>query len=531
MPQVKYWLKDFFHKSLKPTPQQDFHKEQLSQVLKEVRHKCEKAIKLNIEKMGGQGVDRDLSPEDLKTIYETSQAYWSKHKTFQKMPFKQLKNLQYILFASPNEGVLSGIYDNSYQFNDLKHTLVKKNKQSFLKYLISELLYEYPADKSVLFERLKGIFHSLSREKASNYSLMEANKHFNILKEKGPECVARAVLNTNQNLEDILQNLWLRERHLSGGIGQVIIKKMCDLIQPPLSRLSEKDPSREDKAKLNRFLEYVSGPSQGDEEFKKQDLPVVLRDNDTSDQELTDGRYQSVKPIVKSLLNPFNNTYPPEDTIKQPITEFLDLHVGDPRFKSEKWIAMQKEKDIFMQWKIAESIEAFIALLADVASRNENEDRMWRKRQEVIEAYWKAGYIKNAWVILGNEAHQNRSRFLKEGTKCGLLKSASTSRSVLLYQIGDLTVLEGNYNQTLRIFKPTNPKTPRFNKSEYEMIYSNKNVTEKGVHPLWMKKSDKDIKHSQSETYYWQKQFVDYIKRWTGMVCPKELRKKIAKYR
>ena len=533
MPQVKYWLKDFFHnnKYLKNFPDQELQNKRLQNRARE----CEKEMRANIKRMGGSGNEKLFPPEELKTIYKTSQAYWLQHKTYQNMPLKQLKNLRYILFANPNEGVESGIYNNPHQFNDLKNTVVKKNMRSFLKHLISDLLYEYPKDKNVLFKRLQEAAHSLCENKISNRSMMEANKHFNILKETGPECVARAVLNTDHNLEDILQNLWLKERHLSGGMGQEIIKKMCDLNRRSLSRLSENPHSSlGERARLNRFLEYVSGSTQKkSERAKKQSLKVVSRqslDNGISETDLEGGRYQDVKPIVKSLLNPFQNTAPPEDSLKQVITQFLDLHVGDPRFKSEKWIAMPREKDIFMQWKIAESIEAFIALLAYVARQNERVDRMWRKRQEVIEAYWRAGYIKNAWVILGDEAHGKRFRFLKEGTRCGLLKGATALRSVLLYQTGDLTVLEGNYDQGLRIFKSSNSRSPLFNQSEYKMIYNNESITEKGIHPLWMKKADKEIRHFSSENYYWQKQLVDYIKKWTGLPCPKGLRKQINKY-
>ena len=83
---------------------------------------------------------------------------WKRHKTVKEMSNKELRGLLLILFPNPNEGVEQGLYDNLEQFDDFLNTLTQKNKQLYLKKLILELLYHYPENENILFNRLNKIY-------------------------------------------------------------------------------------------------------------------------------------------------------------------------------------------------------------------------------------------------------------------------------------------------------------------------------------------------------------------------------------
>ena len=55
---------------------------------------------------------------------------------------------------------------------------------------------------------------------------------------------------------------------------------------------------------------------------------------------------------------------------------------------------MDKEKSIFLKWKISETLKHFFELLSYTAKQASDADRMWSYRKEFIEAYWKEGSYK-----------------------------------------------------------------------------------------------------------------------------------------
>ena len=328
---------------------------------------CQKAIKKI-----GQGKSIEIKPpKSLKEIYDECQNHWAEHKNFKDMPFRQLKNLFFILFANPNEGVEKGIYDSNDQFEDFLNILIQKDRQLYLRRLISELLFYYPKD-SFLFDRLAKIYLFLDQNRRSHQPLILANQKFDLIKENGPAIMAQNILDTNKDLDSTLNALWLKEKHLSSnGIGQAIVTSLCQSVQIAIQN--------EDQTVLDRFLEYL----------------INKKSNTT--------RYSDTQPIVKALLNPFKDRKPQKIDFKKKITKFLDQNVGDPRQNPEKWINMPDQRQIFLKWKIDETIQDFLDLLSYTAQENIDADRMWPYRKEFIEYYWKAGHVSDAWIVLGKK--------------------------------------------------------------------------------------------------------------------------------
>ena len=257
-----------------------------------------------------------------------------------------------------------------------------------------------------------------------------------------------------------------------------------------LSLMAKKPIQEENEPVLKRFLDYLSG---------KNNIK----------------RFISPQPIVEVLLRPFENKAP-KQSVKKRITEFLDQYIGDPRFKSERWIDMDREKSIFLNWKIGETLKDFFALLSYTSKKDFNADRMWHYRKEFIEAYWNQGHVKEAWIVLGRKAYKNRFKFLKKGHDGygKITRGANPFHSVLLFQIGDLILSEWNYNGRVRLWDSSSENSPQF----YQAEYSREDL---------VTQEKQYFNHACSKIYSWQKKLSDYIEECTGIPCPKELRIKI----
>ena len=481
--QNRLFLKSFFkNERLKVY---NFHNiwEQLSQKIRPYQ----KEIERNVKKIGYFDLG-NVPSINLRDIYNEYQNIWKKYRTVKEINPKQLKKYFLILFSNPNEGVPSGLYDNPDQFNDFLEALIKKNKQSYLKRFISDLLYYYPEDKDVLFKSLKKLYNNLDKQKRSNKLLLEANTQFQLTEEKGPLIIAQNILDIKKNLStEVLSRIWLKERHLiSNGIGQSVVEELCHLAKDFIQE--------EDKIILGRLLKYLSG------------------DNNIK-------RFSNSSPIASVLLRPFEKKTPIQ-SIKKEITKFLDQHIGDPRFESEKWINMGREKSIFLKWKISETLKDFFALLSYTAKQVSDADRMWSYRKEFIEAYWKEGHIKDAWIVLGKEAYKNRLKFLKEGfdNYGRIVKGVDPIHSVLLFQIGDLIFSEWNCKGKARVWNSSlNKYSPQFYKTDY-------------LKGDLVNKPKKEFIHSSPKTYYWQQKLSQYIEKYTYIPCPEQIQKKIYRF-
>ena len=509
MNESKFFLKGFFKTHNSKGKSIEFLLDSLGKKIEQY----EEEIKDNIKKIGEFENTKFLNPQSQKEIYNKYQIYWKKHKTVKEMPSKNLKNLLLILFPNPNEGVERGLYDRPDQFNDFLNTLFQKNKQLYLKKLISELLYHYPENKSILFDRLNKIYRVLDKKKSSNKPLFVANNRFHLLEKSGPCIIAKNILDVENSLNTLLPNLWIKERHFLNGIGNKIVTELCQLVHWPLKRFVEGFFHQTDKKILERFLEYLSGK-------KNHNVTQPISESNTPFYESFKAsvRYSDIQLIVKTLLNPFEYKEP-EKSIKTIITQFLDQYIGDPRFSSEKWISIPNEKDIFLRWKIGETIKDFLDLLTYTAKRDPNVDRMWHYRKKFIESYWENSHITGAWIILGKEAYKDRSKFLSEKSDNygRIIKGANSLHSVLIYKIDTLIISEWNYNGKVRIWNEGNKNTPVFYKKEY-------------LRKDLINNPDEEIIHSSAEKYYWQKKLSDYICEYTGISCPKNLQEKIDQF-
>lgn len=456
-------------------------------------------IEKNIKKMGHFEME-DLPDLNLKDIYNEYQNIWETHKTLKGIKTRELKKYFSILFSNPNEGVPKGLYDRAEQFDDFLRVIIQRNKQSYLKRLISDLLYYYPKDRGLLFKRLKEVHDCLDKNKGSNISLLKANMQFRLTQKDAPSLIAKAILNTNRELSSgVLSEIWLKERHLLNGIGAAIVKELRHLVKTHIKE--------ENEIVLKRFLQYLS----------KNESVNWGEPNPNQEIELKDKRFNDPTPIVSVLLRSFEDKMPRE-SIQKMITQFLDQYVGDPRFESEKWINMDEEREIFLKWKIGETIKDFLSLLSYTARKNPDADRMWPYRKKFIEDYWKNGHIRNAWVVLGKEAYDKRHKFLKRNfdNYGRIIKGAHSIHSVLLFQIGDLILSEWNYNGKVRIWHQ-NKHAPQFYKTEYSR-------------EDFINKPKKEFIHRSPEKYYWQQKLSEYIERYTDIRCPEELEKKIYRW-
>ena len=502
MNESKFFLKEFFKNHRSEVKSIEVLYDGLGKKLEPHNNQMKKALK----RIGESDII-NFNPKSEKEIYDEYQIYWERHKTVKEMPNRELKNLLSILFPNPINGVKKGLYDIPDRFDDFLNTLLHKNKQLYLRKLLSELLYHYPNNNKILFERLHKIYKFLDSEKRSHKPLFEANNRFHLIEKSGPSIIAKNILDLENSLDTLLPELWIKERHLINGIGRQIIEELCQQVQLIMNRFFAKDFSQTDKKILERFLEYLSGGEN------QSGSSSSSSDEDSNKVRFSDSRSS----VVRILLNSFKDRKP-EGGIKTIITRFLDRYVGDPRFHSERWIAMQEEKDIFLRWKIGDTIKDFLDLLDDTATKDPAADRMWPYRKKFIKSYLKEGHITDAWIVLGKEAFKNRKKFLHKNAYYGeITKGANRMHSALIYKIGNLVMSEWNYNGPVRIWNEEDKYAPKFYQKKY-------------LRDDLINKPDESIIHRSSDTYSWQKKLSEYIYDYADIPCPKNLQRKINKF-
>ena len=153
------------------------------------------------------------------------------------------------------------------------------------------------------------------------------------------------------------------------------------------------------------------------------------------------------------------------------LEKIADDVLGDPRFNPSPWDSIPDSKSVMMRWKAAKALKNFFALVDKLAEEDEDVARMWPRRKKFIKVYDEAGHIQDAWFILGRDAmgHRDRDKLL-ERKDCAHLEGHS-QHAALMFKIGNLILVERNFNARLRIWKAGGARTPDFYQEKYHANY------------------------------------------------------------
>ncbi|MBF0138246.1 MAG: EH signature domain-containing protein [Magnetococcus sp. DMHC-1] len=177
--------------------------------------------------------------------------------------------------------------------------------------------------------------------------------------------------------------------------------------------------------------------------------------------------------LTTALLSPFRDHDPPE-TMKQAIRNFLVERIGDPRISSAStWDRLdQQDKNVILRWLLRFSLEQFIAIVKEFADQKEPDQ--WMFRQAFWMAYFRKGYIREAWVVLAKEPAAFASAKSRENQDPGMGRfgrvwgSPSNKQAVLLMKIGELIIADWSFIGKCRIWRANDSTAPNFYQNVYE---------------------------------------------------------------
>lgn len=231
-------------------------------------------------------------------------------------------------------------------------------------------------------------------------------------------------------------------------------------------------------------------------------------------------RYPSLRvQLANSMLAPWFGANPPAST-KALLLGYFFKHYRDPRLlgrgnPGHQWQGVsQKAIDVVRRWLAGDTLRGFMQILERTA------DAIWRYRQKFWIAYYDAGHVEEAWLILGDEAAlRARQLFANQPsmTYARFTGGATPQQSVLLLKIGDLVFSEWSHNGSLRAYRESDRSAPKLYEHDYHGVELREPVSldfhhGENVYP--------QLTHAASDHGTWQRKARDFINRETGLYLP-----------
>lgn len=290
---------------------------------------------------------------------------------------------------------------------------------------------------------------------------------------EGPVNLGSQVLDDTRPVRDVLRAHGLGEWLQTGGYAEAAFAAMLSDV-PRRLRLGVNEARSLDL--VRRTLEW-SESSSGDLQFPKRRTEVA-----------------------DALLLPWAQTTPTK-AVERAITPFLLKTFGDPRMPGIRWNGVNDSSiNVFKRWLTGATLEAFIRVIERVAEKDH-----WKYRQAFWMAYYRAGYVLDAWVALGTEAKTISRRSVDlSGQSAELVRPPLSNHSVVMLRIGNLVVADWSHNGKCRVWLPNDPRAPVLYRPRYETSDL------RGA-------SDFEVTHHGSSTGHWQRRMHDHIRNLTGI--------------
>lgn len=362
-----------------------------------------------------------------------------------------------------------GLADNSVFLKAYLNRLLKQNRRSFHKKLISAYVRDYATGKS----NIKKVGSFLARS-VSNWDWVWADRQENLqfFEPSGPRIVAAAYLSGGEAAESFLDEVGLGGDLGVSGFASEAFVQCLNLFG---------------KLKLDRAVEL---------------LPKLLDWSVDADGLRYPGKERE---LADALLLRWTNSNPPKPTQKS-IENFLLTHYGDPRVASvagSKWHHVDEDaKSVILRWLVGAALEQFLQVVDKVAMPSQ-----WKYRRAFWTAYYRAGVIDEAWVAFAWQGQVQARRSFGDKKGFGNLEGSGVSRdhAVLIMKIGGITVADWSHNGKCHIWTQSMKKTPKLYKQQYDRL------------DLVTGSSNGGVVHAGAPNGTWQATIAKYIDRHTGV--------------
>lgn len=291
--------------------------------------------------------------------------------------------------------------------------------------------------------------------------------------ENGPANLAGHVLDDTRPVREVLRDHGLGEWLQTGGYAEAAFAAAL-LDVPRRLRLSVSEARGLEL--VRRTLEWA-GSSNGDMQFPNLRVPVA-----------------------EALLVPWLQSAPPK-AVERTITSFLLKAFGDPRMQRTRWSGVNDSAtNVFKRWLTGATLEAFVRVIEGVAEKDH-----WKYRKAFWMAYYRAGHVLDAWVVLGPEAKLiSRQREDLRGQASELVRPLLSNHSVLLLRIGNLVVADWSHNGKCRVWREGDLHAPKLYQTRYE-------ASDLRAATAF------EVAHHGSSTGGWQLKIHNHIRSLTGI--------------
>ncbi len=287
----------------------------------------------------------------------------------------------------------------------------------------------------------------------------------------GPGNVARACLTSNGPIEAFLGSVGLGNTGESGFVAESYRKSLVEL-----EGLSDEQFDH----RLERVLEW-SADSDG---FRYPDF---------------------VSALANALLLRWQSKNP-TDVTQQTIEDFLLTHFKDPRIPltpGSKWShASVEAKSVILRWLVGTALEQFLQVVDKIAMQSQ-----WRYRRAFWTAYYKAGFIDEAWVAFAWQGQVASKQSFGEMKGFASLDGSGISpdHAVLIMKIAGLTIADWSHNGKCHIWTESNNNAPKL----YRGVYSRNTLVNSS--------SNQGIVHASAPYGTWQATVASYIAKHTNI--------------
>lgn len=220
--------------------------------------------------------------------------------------------------------------------------------------------------------------------------------------------------------------------------------------------------------------------------------------------------------FANALLGAWKAHKAPESTKDLLLKFFVSpQRYGDPRIHRHlhyQWDGVSSGAiAVVMNWLAGDTLRIFMQVLEKTA------DEIWQYRRKFWVAYYDAGYINEAWLVLGRDAlRQVRSLELQDHSlQFGQLEGGATlNQSVLMLKIGNLLFIEWSHNGSLRAYPEDSRSAPALYQSRYhgdDLRASGSLDFHDGINQT------PQLRHMHSSHGTWQRKARDLIRAQTGI--------------
>jgi len=414
---------------------------------------------------------------NLVHLFHLIEKHFTLRNSIEGLNPKEIRRIPWIIFTHPEDSPGRLATDENFCDSLLKW-LQKQLKPSCISTLLFVFLREYPTRLKTFHIYRNGLRTCLSQSPSLRIQLAKNRcENYHLLAENGPKQFAKIILEGKLPPNEMLQNAGLTGQLETQGFSIAAYREVLKRIYQELSSGNQQADL------LNNLFSFATVESEN---------KLRLRFD------------AGAKSLADALLLPYAHNKAHSEHQKV-IQSFLVNMMGDPRIVKSRWVNVDKRaKEVIFGWLVEATLDVFFRILDKTA------DKIWRYRKAFWSAYYKNGYIRDAWAVLGKNAVSITKQINDRKIRFGqLIGGYANNQSVLLLRIGDLIIAEWSHNGKCRIWRDTEENQNIIPKLYDTEFYYNASSLRRIA--------DFEQVHHASDYGTWQTKVERYIRRQTNI--------------